>query len=259
MMPSLFVAHGAPTLALERNDYTHAVEKVGSKLRPRAILLFSAHWESRVQEVSAVEQYGMIYDFGGFARELYEIVYPAKGDAGLAKEVADLLANAGVPARIDQSRGLDHGAWVVLRLLYPKADVPVISLSVNPALTSEQQYAVGKALTSLRARDILIVGSGGTVHNFATMRPGGGDRPDEWAVEFEEWIADKVTHWDLPALFRYDALAPHGRIAVPPHGTEHFIPLFYAMGAADDVRTAQRLHISFDWGNLSHVIWQFGP
>ncbi|MFY0545996.1 DODA-type extradiol aromatic ring-opening family dioxygenase [Brevibacillus sp. H7] len=259
MMPSLFLAHGAPTLALEQNDYTKAMAQATRELpRPRAILLFSAHWESRVQEVSAVQQYGMIYDFGGFAQELYEIVYPAMGDAALAQEVARLLTDAGIPVRMEDRRGLDHGAWVILKHLYPQADVPVIAMSVNPELTPEQQYAVGKALSALRARDVLIVGSGGTVHNFATMRSSRGDRPDDWAVEFEEWIADKVTRWDLSALFRYEELAPHARMAVPPHGNEHFVPLFYAMGAADDQRSAERLHISFQLGNLSHVIWKFG-
>jgi len=257
MMPSLFVGHGAPTLVLEQNAYTEAVRQAGRHLQPKAILLFSAHWESAVQEVSRIQQYGMMYDFGGFARELYEIVYPAQGDIALAEEVARMLSASGIPVRLEERRPLDHGAWVVLRLLYPQADVPVIAMSVNPALSAEQQYEVGRALHILRAREILIVGSGGTVHNFATMRSTRGRQPDDWAVEFEEWIADKVTRWDLPSLFRYEELAPHARMAVPRHGNEHFIPLLYAMGAADDQRTAKRLHLYFE-GNLSHAIWQFG-
>jgi 4,5-DOPA dioxygenase extradiol len=259
MMPSLFIAHGAPTLAIEQNHYTRALQELSNRLpRPKGILLFSAHWESNVQEVSTVEQYGTIYDFGGFPRELYEIVYPAKGDRVLAETAAGLLTNAGVPNRFDGTRGLDHGAWVVLRLLYPQADIPVVSLSVNPALTPEQQYGIGKALSPLRAEGILIIGSGGTVHNFATMRFRGGETADQWAVEFEEWLADRLEKWELPDLYQYRTLAPYADLAVPPHGSEHFVPLLYAMGAADDERAAQRLHLSFQMGNLSHAIWQFG-
>jgi 4,5-DOPA dioxygenase extradiol len=259
MMPSLFIAHGAPTLAIEGNEYTRALQELSMRLpRPKGILLFSAHWESGVQEVSTVEQYDTIHDFGGFPRELYEIVYPAKGERVLAETAANLLTKAGVPIRFNGTRGLDHGAWVVLRLLYPQADIPVVSMSVNPGLTPEQQYGIGKALSGLRSQGILIIGSGGTVHNFATMRFRGGDSVDQWAVEFEEWLAARLVEWDLPALCQYRSLAPHADLAVPRHASEHFIPLLYAMGAADDERTAKRLHLSFQMGNLSHSIWQFG-
>ncbi len=260
MMPSLFIAHGAPTLAIEKNEYTDALQDLAGRLkRPRAVVILSAHWESPVQEIGSADVYGTIHDFGGFPRELYEIQYPAPGDRLLAEETAALLRSAGVPARFHPARGLDHGAWVVLRLMYPDADIPVVPLSVNPALAPEEQYAIGRALSALRRRDILIIGSGGTVHNFAKMNmraePG---RADEWAVLFEEWLREKLTAWDLPALYRYRELAPYAEWAVPRHGSEHFVPLLYAMGAADDERRAERLHLSFQLGSLSHVIWQFG-
>ncbi|MED1852101.1 class III extradiol ring-cleavage dioxygenase [Brevibacillus borstelensis] len=259
-MPSLFLAHGAPLLAIERNQYTEALKQLGEELpRPRAILIFSAHWESRVQAVGTTKLNATIHDFGGFPRELYEIQYPAKGDPALAAEALRIFAEANIPATAEPVRGLDHGAWVVLRMMYPEADIPVVSLSVNPQLSAEEQYAIGKALQAFREDGVLIIGSGGTVHNFAYMSMRSDtEEGDEWAVAFEEWLRDRIEAWDLESLFRYDTLAPYARQAVPLHGSEHFVPLLYAMGAADEDRTAAREHISFRYGSLSHVIWKFG-
>jgi 4,5-DOPA dioxygenase extradiol len=169
MMPSLFIAHGAPLLAIEDNIYTQTLNQLPSLLpsRPRAIVMFSAHWESSEQTVGVMDTFPTIHDFGGFPRELYEIQYPAKGNMEIAKETVDLLQAAGVPVSMNTSRGLDHGHWVVLREIYPEAEIPVVSLSVNPQLSVEQQYAIGKALSPLRAKDVLIIGSGGTIHNFS--------------------------------------------------------------------------------------------
>lgn len=261
MMPSLFVAHGAPLLAIEDNIYTQALNQLPDLLprRPRAIVIFSAHWESPVQEVGVMDTFPTIHDFGGFPRELYEIQYPAKGDAQIAQQTLELLQAAGVPSRMDNKRGLDHGHWVVLRLIYPHADIPVVSLSVNPQLSVQQQYAIGKALCPLRSEDVLIIGSGGTSHNFSylDMREASGNA-FEWAIEFEEWLNTQVTQWNVTDLAQYRTLAPHAEKAVPLYGSEHFVPLIYAMGAADDVRSAKRLHMSFRYGSLSHTIWQFG-
>lgn len=261
MMPSLFIAHGAPLLAIENNMYTQALNQLPQILprRPRAIVIFSAHWESPVQEVGSMDVYPTIHDFGGFPQELYEIQYPAKGDREIAEETYELLKAAGIPVRANEDRGLDHGHWVVLRMIYPNADVPVVSLSVNPQLSVEQQYAIGRALSVLRAKDVLIIGSGSTIHNFSyiNMRETTG-AAFEWAVEFEEWLKDTLTKWNVADLAQYRTLAPHAEKAVPVYGSEHFVPLIYAMGAADDVRTAKRLHISFRYNSLSHTIWQFG-
>jgi len=261
MMPSLFIAHGAPLLAIEDNQYTQALGNLPTLLsrRPRAIVMFSAHWESSAQEVGVMETFPTIHDFGGFPQALYEIQYPAKGDREIAAEALELLQAAGVPARLNQSRGLDHGHWVVLNKVYPEADVPVVSLSVNPHLSVEQQYAIGKALIPLRAKDVLIIGSGGTVHNFSyiDMRET-SEGAYEWAFQFEDWLQKTLTEWNVTDLAQYRSLAPHADKAVPAYGTEHFVPLVYAMGAADDERVARRLHMSFRYGSLSHTIWQFG-
>ncbi|WHY85660.1 class III extradiol ring-cleavage dioxygenase [Neobacillus novalis] len=259
MIPSLFVAHGSPLLAIENNEYTKFLTQLGQNMpRPKAVILFSAHWESNVQKVSDVDQYSTIYDFGGFDEALYKIQYPAHGNQQIAKEIEGLFTESGVPFEFDTQRGLDHGAWIVLRLLYPNADIPVISMSVNSRLTPEEQYKIGKTLSALRAQDILVIASGGTVHNLRAVKWNDNGQVDQWALEFEDWLAYHLEKWDLTTLFKYDSLAPNAEIAVPPYGSEHFIPIFYAMGAADDSRNATLLHRSFRYGNLSHSVWQFG-
>lgn len=260
MLPSLFIAHGAPLLAIENNEYTQFVNQLGKDLpKPKAIILFSAHWEAANQKVSLVDEFETIYDFGGFPEELYRIKYPAKGNKDITEEIKELFREQGISFETDTARGLDHGAWVVLKMLYPNADIPVISMSVNQHLTPEQQYQIGRSLSVLREQDVLIIGSGGTVHN---LRAVGWERDgkvnDQWAVEFDQWLENHLHDWDTASLFDYYSLAPNAQLAVPPHGKEHFIPLFYAMGAADDQRKATLLHRSYRYGNLSHSVWQFG-
>ena len=258
MIPALFIAHGAPLLAIEDNDYTQFLSGLGQELpRPKAIVLFSAHWIAGSQRVSEVAEYDTIYDFGGFPDELYQIKYPAKGNQQIAHRILNLFSENGIPFEMDTRRGLDHGAWVVLRLLYPNADIPVIAMSVNPRLSPEQQYKIGQSLVKLRANDVLVIGSGGTVHNLRAVQFLENDL-DEWALEFDQWLEKHLKKWDLDALYSYDTLAPNASLAVPPHGNEHFVPLFYAMGAADDVRQATLLHRSYRYGNLSHSVWAFG-
>lgn len=260
MIPSFFIAHGAPLLAIEDNEYTQFLSNLGCALpRPKAIVLFSAHWESGVQKVSHVDEYKTIYDFGGFPEAIYRIQYPAKGSKEISKEIEELFTKNDVSYEVDLSRGLDHGAWIVLRMLYPDADIPVISMSVNPNLSPEEQYKIGKSLSVLREKDILIIGSGGTVHNLRTVKFGGDNGPiDNWALEFDEWLAQNLKNWDVESLFNYHSLEPTAKLAVPQYGKEHFIPIFYAMGAADDQQNATLLHRSYRYGNLSHSVWQFG-
>ncbi|MGM0875849.1 MAG: dioxygenase [Bacillota bacterium] len=260
MIPSYFIAHGAPLLAIENNEYTQFLSNLGRTLpRPKAIVLFSAHFESEVQKVSQVDEYKTIYDFGGFPEALYRIQYPAKGCKEISKKIEELFTKNGVSYEVDTSRGLDHGAWVVLKMLYPDADIPVISMSVNQNLAPEEQYKIGKSLSVLRENDILIIGSGGTVHNLRAVKfDGDNGQSDDWALEFDEWLAQHLKNWDVESLFKYDSLASTAKLAVPPYGKEHFVPLFYALGAADDQQNATLLHRSYRYGNLSHSVWQFG-
>ncbi|KQY82157.1 MFS transporter [Paenibacillus sp. Root52] len=255
MMPSLFIAHGAPSLALEENAYTEFLQELGQTLpKPKAIVLFSAHWEATMQQVSSVAEYETIYDFGGFQPELYQIKYPAQGHAETTTEVERLFTEAGIPVQTDDVRGLDHGAWVVLRLLYPDADIPVVALSVNRYLTGEQQYQVGQALASLREQDVLVIGSGGTVHNLRRLN-WGSNEIDPWALEFDHWLQDKLENWDTESLFAYDTLAPSAQAAVPT--PEHFVPLLIAMGAGDRNKQATLMFKAYQLGNLSLSCWKF--
>lgn len=255
MLPSFFIGHGAPSLAIENNEYTDYLKGLASRFpKPKAIVLFSAHWESREQKVSGASSYETIYDFSGFQKELYQIQYPAAGDLAIASEVQALFRQENIPAEIDTVRGLDHGAWVVLHLLYPHADIPVIALSVNRFLSNAEQYRIGKALSSLREKDILIIGSGGTVHNLRRLE-WGANHINPWAAEFDQWLEDKLTAWDLEALFQYHELAPYAKEAVPT--PEHFIPLLLAMGSGDANKKATLLHRSYQYGNLSLSAWKF--
>jgi 4,5-DOPA dioxygenase extradiol len=260
MLPALFVAHGAPLLAIEDNEYTRFLGQLSIKWpSPKAVVVFSAHWESHTQKVSKVEEFETIYDFGGFPEALYQIKYKAKGDQSVTKQIEEVFQNKGIPYDLDTKRGLDHGAWVVLREIYPNADIPVISMSVNPNLSPMEQYNIGKTLSQLREQDILIIASGGTVHNLGALKMGNDDGTiDQWALDFDTWLEDKLPRWELDALFNYNSIAPSTKLAVPSYGNEHFIPIFYAMGAADDNKRATLLHRSYRYGNLSHSVWQFG-
>ncbi len=259
-MPSFFIAHGSPLIAIEDNEYTQFLQTLGGTFpKPAGVVLFSAHWESTVQLVSDVKEYDTIYDFYGFPEEMYNIKYPAKGSPTIVKYIEEMFAANEIPFETETKRGLDHGAWVILKFLYPNGEIPVISMSVNPSVTPEEQYKIGQSLAELRRKDILIIGSGGTVHNLrALRRTETSGNVDPWALEFDNWLAMNLSNWDLNKLFKYDSLAPHADYAVPRYGNEHFIPIFYAMGAADHERTAKLIHRSFRYGNLSHSVWQFG-
>jgi 4,5-DOPA dioxygenase extradiol len=224
--------------------------------QPEAILVFTAHWVSGTLTLTATDEIQeTIHDFGGFPSELYEITYPAKGSVNIAKEVQKLLRDHGIEAALNAHRGLDHGVWVILRHMYPAADIPVIAASVNPHLSPEEQYRIGAALSSLKKRNILIIASGATVHNFRYMSFHEPDRIDEWAKEFDDWLIDRIREWDIDSLFHYQRLAPHALRATPD--AEHFLPLNIAMGAGDDNRTARLYHQSYQYGSLSHLILKF--
>ncbi|WP_340025718.1 class III extradiol ring-cleavage dioxygenase [Paenibacillus sp. FSL K6-1096] len=255
MMPSYFFAHGAPSIVLEDNAYTKLLKEFKDHLpKPKAIVLFSAHWEESVQSVGAAATYDTIYDFGGFQDELYQMTYPAKSDQALADQIQKLFTAHGIENIRNETRGLDHGAWAVLKLLYPEADIPVVALSVNRHLSNEQQYEIGKALAELREQDVLIIASGGTVHNLRRLN-WNSEEIDGWAGQFDQWIEEKLEAWDTEALFQYEKLAPYAEKAVPT--SEHFIPLLIAMGAGDNGRHAQLLHRSYQYGNLSLSCWKF--
>lgn len=256
MQPALFLNHGAPTLALDESEYTRFLQETGKRLGiPKAIVVFSAHWEERVTTVSFAEgPLETIHDFYGFPEELYRMTYPAPGSPGISAKVEALFQAHGLPVGRDAKRGLDHGSWVLLKYLYPDADVPVVTVSVNPFLPPSEQYKIGEALRGIGGEDILVIGSGTTVHNFNEM-DFRQTRTAPWAVEFDDWIIDKATERKLEELFQYDKLAPHGKRAVPR--PEHFIPLLLAMGTAEESRNPMVLYRGYDFGSLSYTCLEF--
>ncbi|MHB1955253.1 MAG: DODA-type extradiol aromatic ring-opening family dioxygenase [Sulfobacillus sp.] len=258
MVPSLFIGHGSPMIAIEQSEYGDFLDRLGDKIeKPKAIVIFSPHWESRIQMVSDVDGYSTIYDFGGFPDELYRVKYPAKGNHEVSQKIQRLLAANGISYQVEKQRGLDHGSWNILYRIYPKADIPVIAMSVNQNLTPLQQFHIGKALSSLRMEGVLIIGSGVTVHNFGLFSV--RDNPDvqSAARTFEHWIEEQLKAWDTKALFDYEDKAPYASLAVPPNGREHFVPLFHAMGAASDHPEVNMLHRSWMMNIAPNTVYQF--
>lgn len=255
MIPSLFVCHGSPMLAIEDNEYTHSLQETGKRIRPNAIVIFTAHWESHMTTISYKDDiYETIYDFGGFSPELYQVKYPAKGSTAIARLVEERFKVAGIPTKRDEKRGLDHGSWVMLRYLYPNADIPVVQISVNPYLPAKEQFEIGQALRGLGKEGILVIGSGGTSHNLRMIK-WGQTTPEEWTTEFDDWLLDKLLSRNLESLFEYDKLAPHASLAVPR--PEHFVPLFIALGSGDENTQTKVLHRSYDAGTLSLISFEF--
>jgi 4,5-DOPA dioxygenase extradiol len=228
-MPVLFVGHGSPMNALDDNVYTRAWRALGERLpRPKAILAVSAHWETKGVLITAAERPRTIHDFYGFPPDLYAVEYPAPGDPALARTIAGMLAPH---ARADlDSWGLDHGTWSVLRSIYPRADIPVLQLSLDIRLGPPDHYAIGQALAPLRDEGVLIFGSGDIVHNLRLFdRRPGASTPD-WAVAFNDLVKAKILEGDDQALIGYPAL-PNVHLAFPE--PEHFHPLLYVLGARE--------------------------
>ncbi len=258
-MPVLFIAHGSPMIALEESPYTTFLDRLSESVPPpKAIVIFSAHWEEAVQTVNGAARLETMYDFGGFPDALYQVRYNPPGDPALAQRVGSLLAAAGVQHRVEANRALDHGVWTILHRVFPAQTVPVVELSVCAQLTPPEQYAIGRALSPLRDEGVLIVASGVTVHNFAMMRFARDDgQAAPWAEAFEAWLDDAVLHWQLDDLFNYAERAPEADKAVPPRAREHFVPLLYAAGAADATRQARVLYRDFPWGVMSNTVYRF--
>ena len=231
-LPTLFLSHGSPMYAVEPGDAGRAWAKLGRTLpRPRAVLMVSAHWETAVPMLTGNPRPETIHDFGGFPPELYRLAYPAPGAPELATQCVALLKAGEIVAGVDGCRGLDHGAWVPLRWIYPDADIPVVQLSVQPDLGPAHHVQLGRALAPLTEDGVLIVGSGHATHNLRDwMANARRPEPLKYAQAFSAWLAATLDAHDTEALVDYRERAPD---AVRAHPTdEHFLPLFVAYGAA---------------------------
>jgi len=250
-LPTVFVSHGAPSLFLEPGP-THAfLQGLGGLFpRPAAVLCVSAHWEADRPSLTAGERPATIHDFFGFAEELYRVRYPAPGCPEVARRAAELLGAAGLSARLDPERGLDHGAWVPLGLAYPGADVPVAQLSVQTDRGPRHHLELGRALAPLRDEGVLILGSGGATHDLGHAFQHPEDAPPEgYAAAFDAWLAECIGEGREEPLLDYLRQGPEGRRNHPT--AEHYLPLLVPLGAAGAGTKGRALHRGFTYGVLS--------
>ena len=255
-VPALFMGHGNPMNAIERNSYTLAWERLAAELpRPRAILSVSAHWYTPGVRVTAEERPRTIHDFGGFPRPLYEVQYPAPGSPELAGRVRELLAPTKVA--LDSRWGLDHGTWSVLVHLFPRADVPVVQVGIDETLSAQEHDELARRLRPLRDEGVLVLGSGDVVHNLHTYAWGRHPvEPYDWAVRFESRIRAAIEARDFQAVVRYEEMGEDAALSAPT--PDHFLPLLYvlAVGRADDrIRFPVE---GFDGGSVSMLAVQLG-
>jgi 4,5-DOPA dioxygenase extradiol len=250
-LPSLFLSHGSPMLAVQDSPAGRFLDTLGRELPwPKAIVVASAHFASETPLVGGAAQPRTVHDFGGFPPALYELRYPAPGSPDLAEAIAKRLAEAGLPARVREDHGLDHGVWVPLRRMYPQPDIPVVPLSVMPHGDAAQHVAIGRALAPLRDEGVLVIGSGGFVHNLGELDWRHADAPiAPWADEFAQWMRAKLEANDVDALIDWHARAPHARRAHPT--VEHLMPLFVALGAGGAMANVRTLHRSYEFGSLA--------
>jgi 4,5-DOPA dioxygenase extradiol len=254
MLPSLFISHGSPMLALQPGASGPALERLAGALsRPKAIVVMSAHWESHELLVSSSPAPETWHDFGGFPRELFAVQYPAPGNPALARQIVELLAADDLQAHLDNQRPFDHGTWVPLSLMYPAADIPVVQVSLPSHMGPALQTRIGQALASLRTEGVLLIGSGSITHNLGELDwRAGPESIEPWAREFRDWVVDKLSTQDEAALHDYRQQAPY---AVRSHPSdEHLLPLYFARGAGGQFSVA---HQGFTLGALGMDIYRF--
>ncbi len=252
-LPSLFLSHGAPNILIHPSDTRAFWQGLSARWpHPSALLVLSAHFPAAKPTFESGGHPGMIYDFGGFEPELYDMTYPAPGAPALAEKAFGLARAAGLDAALSQGRGYDHGTWVPLKALYPDADIPVATLSVQPRENGAHHLALGRALAPLRDEGVLIIGSGGATHNLRAFF-GGEDTP-AWAQKFNDWLCEKIEAGDAEAVAAWE----QGPEALRNHPTpEHFLPLPFAFGAGGPGARGRRLHRDFI-GPISLDAYGFG-
>lgn len=258
MQPTLFLSHGSPMMAVQDIPARHFLAGLGERLeRPAAIVVVSAHWETEVPTLGGMADNATIHDFYSFPAPLYALSYPAPGNPELAARVADQLGRVGLRARVDPARGLDHGAWIPLLLIWPGHDIPVFQLSVQSRLGPGHHLQLGQALAGLRGENVLVLASGSFTHNLrALQRQAAPDQDEpEWVTAFSDWMHEAIMAGRLCDLVAYRSLAP---FAAENHPTdEHLLPLFVALGAAGPGAVPTRIHRSTDLAALRMDSYRF--
>jgi 4,5-DOPA dioxygenase extradiol len=254
--PTIFFGHGNPMNAILNNKYTEAWRRMGLSMpKPRAVLSISAHWFVSETGVTITTAPKTIHDFGGFPRELYEVQYPAPGDPALARRVQKMLAP--LPVKLDESWGLDHGTWAVLRHLYPDADVPVVQLSINETQPASFHFEIGKMLAPLRDDGVLIVGSGNLVHNLHAYAWGRHmPEPYDWAIRFENKVRDILSAGDFELLVDYEKLGADAVLSIPT--PDHYLPLLYVIASKQQGEVIRFPVEGIDGGSVSMLTVQIG-
>jgi 4,5-DOPA dioxygenase extradiol len=243
-MPVLFVGHGNPMNAITDNAFAKQWERIGRSLTPRAILCVSAHWETSGSLITAMPKPKTIHDFGGFPDELFRVQYPAPGSPELASDIATATHQRIVQ---DHEWGLDHGAWSVLKRMFPKANIPVLQLSLDVRKSPVQHIELARELAYLRSKGVVIIGSGNIVHNLGKIQWRGGTL--EWAVEFDELSKELITTRDLASLANYSALGKEAQLAIPT--PEHYLPMLYALSLIESDEEIEFFNETIDLGSVS--------
>lgn len=244
-MPTIFFGHGSPMNAIEDNKYTKSwAEIVKTFPKPKAIIAISAHWETNGVRITGNENQKTIHDFYGFPKELYDIHYNAKGNLELAEKITKLIPDV----KLDDSWGLDHGVWSILKHIYPNADIPVIQISIDKNKTPKEHYELAKKLNSLRNEEILIIGSGNIVHNLRMIKWNGNQNPYSWAIDFSSEIKSAILNNDIEKILNYQN-TKGAKESVPT--PEHFIPLIYILGLKNENEKVSFFEEGFEMGSLS--------
>lgn len=230
MMPVLFVGHGSPMNGIEDNEFSRRWTAMAKEMPvPKAVLVVSAHWFTRGTKITAMDFPPTIHDFGGFPKALFDVQYNAPGNPALAKETAALISSAAV--ELNHDWGLDHGAWTIIRHMYPEANIPVLQLSIDYTKDAQYHYDLAKEIYTLRKKGVLIIGSGNMVHNLGMIAWDKMKEPEygyDWAIQLNEQFKNLITNGDHQSLIKYEALGKEARLAIPT--PEHYLPLMYTLG-----------------------------
>jgi 4,5-DOPA dioxygenase extradiol len=253
-LPSLFVSHGAPDILTSAPEAVEAMRGLAADIpRPESILIVSAHWITQPVGLTGGGALQTIHDFSGFTPELYTQQYPAQGDEALSLKTRSLLESTGIEVHLNAERGLDHGAWVPLSIMFPGADIPVVQLSL-PAGSLADVARLGEAVAPLRESGVLVIGSGGSVHNPLRLKRSGP--PDPWASGFEQWLLESVENGHHEALLDPANSTQHFNLAHPT--LEHYSPLLFAWAAGNRTKPGRREYSGFSYGNLGMSCYRFG-
>lgn len=254
-MPALFIGHGSPMNAIQHNKFTEALAKTGKEIpHPKAILVVSAHWQTRGTFVTVTEKPETIYDFGGFPDELFRVKYPAPGSPSFARETKNAVTFTTVQE--DKSWGLDHGAWTILKHLYPNADIPVFEFSLDYTKPPDYHYKLAKELNVLRDKGVLIIGSGNIVHNLGMLNWRDPNAKFDWGVEFDTKVAESLQAKNHESLIHYEKMGNAATLSVPTN--EHYLPMLYAAAVQQNNESLKFIYQGIEMGAISMRCFQIG-